>query len=180
MRPFAHERTPSTMALYAGQRRLMRRAPLGIASALEAEEEVFGIVATVLELAQGVARANGTHSPHATRRRRDLAEAARAELARTAGENRSVTDLARAVEASPYHLCRVFRAHTGQTLHRYRLSLRLRFALERLERPAASRSLSAIAHEFGFASHAHFVRVCQDQMGAPPPSEVRRRLSAGC
>lgn len=176
-RPFAFERAPSTMALYARQRRLMRRIELGAASTLEAEEEVLGIVSSVLALAGGATPA-AARSAEAGRRRRDLAEAARAELVRTAGENRSVGEIARAVEASPFHLCRVFREQTGQTLHGYRVHLRLRFALERLEGPGASASLSAVAHELGFASHAHFVRVCRAQLGAAP-SALRRQLEMG-
>ena len=89
-----------------------------------------------------------------------------------------MSEIARAVGTSPFHLCRVFRAHTGQTMHRYRVSMRLRVALERLETPANAATLSAVAHELGFASHAHFVKICQRDLGAAP-SAVRHRMAAG-
>ena len=186
-RPYRFERAPSSMALYARQRRIVRRAQLGLAAPLEIEEEVLAIVEGVLECAYGQAWttllpaasvSTGASRGAAARRHRDLAEATRAELARTAEENRSVSEIARAVGASPFHLCRVFRAHTGQTMHRYRVSMRLRVALERLETPANAATLSAVAHELGFASHAHFVKICQRDLGAAP-SAVRHRVAAG-
>jgi AraC-like DNA-binding protein len=90
--------------------------------------------------------------------------------------NRSVTDIAAAVGTSPFHLCRIFRAHTGRTMHEYRTELRLRMALEHLA-SSAGMNLSQVAHELGFASHAHFVRVCQAHFGMPPGA-LRKRLAA--
>jgi AraC-like DNA-binding protein len=108
--------------------------------------------------------------PSSRRRRRDLAEGARAVLAASVEENRSVADIARALDASPFHLCRVFREQTGQTMHAYRVGLRMRRAIERLSVPGGRRSatLSQVANEVGFASHAHFVRICQRELGVTP------------
>jgi AraC family transcriptional regulator len=177
-RPFAYERAPGRVDLYARQRALFRRAAAGQLTELEAEEEAIAIVGEVLALArEHAARATTTRRAEAARRRRDLAEAARAELARSPFENRSVAALARALGTSPYHLCRVFKEETGQTMHAYRVGIRLRRAIDRLGTAAgrAPGGLSAIAHETGFASHAHFVLICRRELGVTP-TELRARL----
>jgi AraC-like DNA-binding protein len=45
---------------------------------------------------------------------------------RYANRTLSLAQLASAVGASPFHLARVFRAQTGQSLHEYRMQLRVR------------------------------------------------------
>ncbi|MES2176664.1 MAG: helix-turn-helix transcriptional regulator [Gemmatimonadota bacterium] len=177
-RPFGFERAPASSALYLRQRALQRRAAARQLSALEAEEEVLAIVASVLAAARAEA---GTRVPldhgRPSLRRRDLAEAARAELARTALENRSVSELARTLQTSAFHLCRVFREQTGQTMHSYRVRLRLQYAMEQLDGRTSSigSNLSAIAHSAGFASHAHFVTICRRELGITP-TVLRARL----
>ena len=161
-----------------GSARSIRRAAAGQLSVLEAEEESIAIVGEVLALARDYAtRTHESRRADAARRRRDLAEAARAELARAPFENRSVADLARALQTSPYHLCRVFKEETGQTMHAYRVGIRLRNAIDRLSTVAgrAPGGLSAIAHETGFASHAHLVQICRRELGMTPTA-LRARL----
>ncbi len=167
-RPFAFARSQSSTKLYARQRSLQTRAASGVLCALEAEEEVIGIVA------ESLAAAQVSSSEASLCRRRDLAEGARAELARTALENLPVTEIARRLGTSPFHLCRVFRAHTGQTMHGYRVRLRLRHAISRMD---GSSSLSTIALDCGFASHAHLVRICRRELGMVP-TVVRSLLGA--
>ena len=87
---------------------------------------------------------------------------------RTVAANRSAAELAHAVGTSVFHLCRIFRAHTGRTMHEYRTELRVRLALELLAEGTAPPSLSEVAFQLGFASHAHFVRLCRRHLGAPP------------
>jgi len=62
--------------------------------------------------------------------------------------------VARAVDCSPFHLARQFRAYTGETVGRYLLRLRLGIAVERLA--GGERNLAALAMETGFTSHSHF------------------------
>jgi len=177
-RPFAYERAPARAALYARQRALFRHAAAGRLTALEAEEEALAIVGEVLARAhEHSARTPCPRRAGAGARHRDLAEAARAELARAPFENRSVAELARALDTSPYHLCRVFRGQTGQTMHAYRVGIRLRRAIDRLGTAAGRErgGLSGIAHDAGFASHAHFVRICRGELGMTP-SALRSRL----
>ena len=177
-RPFRFEWARSTAPLYLRQRTLIRRAERGEADALEMEEQVIEIVAAVCALAYRRPPGALARRAAAVRRQRDLAEAARAELFRTSHANRSVHDVARTLGTSPFHLCRVFRACTGQTMHEYRTELRVRLALEWLEATrACSANIAAVAHGVGFASHAHFVRATRRHL-ASTPSDVRRAL--GC
>jgi AraC-like DNA-binding protein len=173
--PFRFQRVPSTPSLYLAQRRLMQGAATGVTDALETEEAVVDIVARVLALAyQRVPQPLGCGTT-ARRRRQDLVELAKAELVRTVTVNRSVADLARTVGTSVFHLCRIFRAYTGRTMHEYRSELRVRLALELLSGAQTRGSLSTVAHHLGFASHSHFVRLCQRNFGAPP-RVVREQL----
>lgn len=182
--PFQAPRAPSTAVLFSRQRALYNRARAGTLGALEGEEEVLAIVAEVLRLAEGTnasrARSALGREAQALRRRRELAEGARAILAASVTENRSISAIARALDTSPFHLCRVFREQTGETMHAYRVALRMRLAIERLSVPARRRAmtLSAIATEVGFASHAHFVRICQRELGVTP-GRLRAMLRDG-
>ncbi|HVT37950.1 MAG TPA: AraC family transcriptional regulator [Gemmatimonadaceae bacterium] len=175
--PFTFQRAPSTPGLYLAQRRLMLRAEAGATDALETEEAVVGIVAGVLALAyQRVPRP--LERSTTARRRQDLVEHAKAELVRTVAVNRSVAEVARAVGTSVFHLCRIFRACTGRTMHAYRSDLRLRLALELLSGAGTRARLSDIAHRVGFASHSHFVQQCRRHLGVTPGA-VRAQLGTG-
>jgi AraC-like DNA-binding protein len=81
----------------------------------------------------------------------------------------SLGEVAGRLHTSEFHLARLFRAHTGFTLHGYRNQLRLRLALERIP---AEDDLTALAHELGFSSHSHFTDAFRALFGAPP-AEVR-------
>ena len=171
-RPFRFEWAECPAALYVRQRALVRRAVTRNLERLEGEEQVVRIVAAVIARAYRGTPSHRTSKSATAARHRDLVDAARAELLRSVSSNVSIADIAAAVGTSPYHLCRVFRACTGRTLHHHRTELRIRLALERLEAPASSHNLSAIAHDLGFSSHSHFVRAMRRHAGAPP-SAVR-------
>lgn len=64
-------------------------------------------------------------------------------LSRCYAEPISLSELADAVEISVFHLCRIFKAHTGQTIHGYLRKLRLRAGLALLE--TTDRSLAHLA-----------------------------------
>ena len=70
-----------------------------------------------------------------------------------------------------YHLCRTFRAVTGQTLFGFRRDLRLRAALAML--PDYRGRLSELAHTLGFASHSHFTAAFRGHFGVPPGHDDR-------
>jgi len=172
-RPFRYSRARSSAGLYLRQRELLRRAALGGVTALELDEEIIAIVAEVLALAYGQDAEPRPGERLVTRLHRELVERARLELTRSAARNASVHEIAAAVDASPFHLCRTFRRVMGMTLHEYRRELRVRLALEPLEEGT---SLSLLAHRLGYASHAHLTKEFQRHLGAAP-SAVRRTLS---
>jgi AraC-like DNA-binding protein len=165
---FRFESARSTPALYLHQRRVARAAARGTSDVLATEEEIIGVVSTVMSLAHQRAPARLGGRAAATRRRRDLVEAAKAELLRTMTINRSVAEIATALDVSPFHLCRVFRAHAGRTMHDYRNEARLRVALDLIASKCADRSLSSVAYQTGFSSHSHLVSVCHRYLGQTP------------
>ncbi|MFE0153903.1 helix-turn-helix transcriptional regulator [Nonomuraea sp. NPDC059007] len=77
----------------------------------------------------------------------------------------SLDDLSRHVGVSPFHLSKVFRTVTGQTLARYRNELRVRAASEAI---ADGVPLRMVAHRFGFADQAHMTRTFRQQLGQTP------------
>lgn len=167
-RPFAVEWTTSSAALYLRQRILHRRARRHAITALELDEAVVAIVAEVLANAYHRAPTPLAYNARALTRRRDLVDAARAELHRTVRQNVSVPDIANAVGTTPFHLCRIFRDATGATLHGYRTTLRMRLALEHLESSDRDGTLSHLALELGYTSHSHLVQATRRQFGRTP------------
>jgi AraC family transcriptional regulator len=109
--------------------------------------------------------------PPVTRAHVELAEAARALIGQRFCEPLSLAELATTLGASPFHLARVFRAVTGETVHRHRTQLRVRAAIERI---ADGVPLTRLALELGFSSHSHFTHAFRAMCGATP-SALRAR-----
>jgi AraC family transcriptional regulator len=101
----------------------------------------------------------------------ELVEATKELVARRLGDRLTLGEIARTVHSSPFHLARVFRAHTGFTIHGYRNQLRLRSSLEGLFEPDVD--LAVLARELGYSSHSHFTDSFHRAFGRPP-SAVRR------
>jgi AraC family transcriptional regulator len=80
---------------------------------------------------------------------------------------RSLTlgEIARQVRVHPVHLSRVFRGKYGQTVGEYLNVLRIRYAIEQLERDTPLSDLSLAA---GFADQSHFTRVFRALTGTTP------------
>ncbi len=108
-------------------------------------------------------------APHAA------VERAREFLAARFAENDSLAAIGRAAACSPYQLARLFRRHTGRTLHGYRTALRLAEALRRLEQ--GEHQLAGLAAELGFSHHSHFSAVFRQAFGRPPAA-MRTILTA--
>jgi AraC-like DNA-binding protein len=174
-RPFRFEWAPSPAPLYFRARQLLARARRHGLCVMEAEEGVMNLVATLLDGAYASLPVPKARRRIAVTRHRELADAARAELARCPERNASVHELAERLGTSPFHLCRVFRACTGRTMHGYRNELRVRLAMERLAASNGRETISGVAHDLGFASHAHFVLAMRRHVGETP-SAVRGRL----
>ena len=103
--------------------------------------------------------------------RRDAIEMAQAILAANYDGPVRLEDVARAVDVSPFHLCRAFKRVTGVHMRAYVTRLRLRAALGEVVDPRSS--LAEIAHAHGFSSHSHFAAAFRKEFSITP-SEVRR------
>jgi AraC-like DNA-binding protein len=95
-------------------------------------------------------------------------------LAERLAERLTLSELARELGTSPYHLARAFKAATGSSIHQYRLQLRVRTALLRLREDV---DLCTLGLELGFATHSHFTETFRRAFGLPPRT-VRELLSA--
>jgi AraC-like DNA-binding protein len=137
---------------------------------LELEEAALALVGDV---AAAACQWEGSAPPvrPLRERHRGAVHSVRALLAFRLGEPVSLEDVGKAVGVSPFHLCRLFRAVTGTTISRYRHTLRLRAALERVASPGAD--LSAVALDYGYSSHSHFTAAFRREFGLTP-TEFRR------
>jgi AraC-like DNA-binding protein len=171
--PFGPASTSVDHELYLVQRALFTRLERNEMSALEAEETIIGLVTTVI----GRAYENATSEDSTDRDWQiDLIERCKVCLLRTLFDRHTLGELASELDVSPFHLCRVFRAHVGQTLHEYRTDLRLRMALEKLTERTSD--LSRVALESGFSSHSHFTAAVRKKFGKTP-SVLRQALRGG-
>jgi AraC-like DNA-binding protein len=165
---------PTDRRTYLLQHLLVRQLRGGDVDALEAEELAARLVLSALS--------PRVVSPRPARERtstdhRELAEAAKSEIAADLSVRRSLGELARKLHTSPFHLARVFRAETGFTLAGYRQALRLRAALQRL--PQTDGELCTLALELGFSSHSHFTASFTREFGLPPSAvKDARRVRA--
>ncbi len=101
---------------------------------------------------------------------RYLVEDAKAFMALNFRAPLSLADVGRAIGASRFHLARLFRAVTGETIHSHITDLRLRAALGELE--GGCGDIARIALDLGFASHSHLTKVFRQRFGMTP-SEFR-------
>jgi len=135
----------------------------------------------VIELLAEISRANPVTPRETTRRastleaHRDLAEGARAELASSFTRTDSLSELARRLHTSPFHLARVFRAHTGRSIVGHRRTLRARAGLELLF--DSNLPVAEIAHRVGYPGHAQFSAAFRQVFGRSPIAV--RRLAPG-
>jgi AraC family transcriptional regulator len=165
LRPFVHASTPIDAETYLAQRHLFDAIVRGEVDAFAAEESALRLFTRVLSAAYQPKRRK--------RAQHERVEAAKSILAAAPQRKISLLELARAVELSPYHLCRLFRGSEGMSLTEYRHSLRLRLALGRLRDGAED--LSALAQDLGYSSHSHFTAVFRRHFGITP-SQVRARF----
>ena len=171
-RPFAAEHVSVDRSLYLRQRELFKRLESGNIDQLEAEESIIEIVSSVISrtMDKGIRKSSPDNESQI-----DLVQRAKASLLVNLFGMQGLNDLASGLNVSAYHLCRVFRKHTGRTLHEFKTDLRLRTSLELLEENRAD--LSRLALECGFSSHSHFTAAMRARFGFTP-SALRERLTA--
>ncbi len=138
------------------------------------EEQAFKLLGSVLADAVPMNRADHrltrTALAHA-----ELVHQAKLVLAARFKEKLSLTEIARAVHSSVYHLCRIFRQETRLTLHLYVVRLRLLGIVEYLaETPHAE--LTATSLDFGFDTPSHFSSAFRREFGFMP-SQLRRPIT---
>jgi AraC-like DNA-binding protein len=90
-------------------------------------------------------------------------------------ERLALDDIAGAAGSSPFHASRVFRAVTGETVHRHLVRVRLRVALYALARDEG-RDIAELALAAGFSSHSHFSSAFRAEFGVSP-SAVRATMT---
>ncbi|MGH7337995.1 MAG: helix-turn-helix transcriptional regulator, partial [Myxococcota bacterium] len=163
--PFAWVSSPT----YWQQRELFSRVRAGMVDVLEVEESVVALLAEVLARDRSVRRWT-----EVGQRSRELVESVRLHLNRRLGASDGLSEIARAVGVSVFHICRTFRRVGGSSIHAYRNALRLRQSLERV---AAGDDLLAIALDLGFSSHSHFTASFGRAFGLAP--SAARGLSVG-
>jgi AraC family transcriptional regulator len=163
-KPFTPELAPVDALLYLSQRRFFTKLERGDVDPFEAEEKIVALVAAVLQNAYGGTRRSLV--PRDEDAHRNLVQCARAEIAKSVTEHVTLDLLASRLGVSVFHLCRIFRERTGTTMHKYRLELRLRLALERLSKSHAD--LSRVALDLGFSSHSHFSSMLRAYYGKTP------------
>jgi AraC family transcriptional regulator len=169
--PFAFG--PSAPRVFLLQRAAIRHLREPEPDALLVEESFTQAIAAALV---GARRFHGLRASarDATRAaHREICDQTKELLAARFRERLTMAEVAGSLGVSRYHLSRVFRAHTGFSLHGYRTQLRLRYALEKLADPTVR--LPALAAELGFSSHSHFTASFREAFGIAP-SRLRGRL----
>jgi len=166
--PSAGSTNPMVLLLHQLRQNLLKRTT---PDTLAIEEDASSLLRQGLEL-QSEQRGRRQEPVRADTRtaHRDLIHATRILLAKRFRERLSLSDIARGVFSSPFHLARIFRSETGTSLHAHQTQLRLRAAL--CEIADGARDLTALALELGFSSHAHFSFAFQRNFRASP-SQIR-------
>jgi AraC-like DNA-binding protein len=174
-RPFRFGFVPVAPDVYASQRQLFDRLERGPTRDLvDVEERSMTLLETVLRQGYAARHTAAAHRP-ATARVREAIEHVRQLLARRPEDRTRLSELAAAVDLSPFHLCRAFRRVTGTTISACRTDLRVRASLERV---AEGEDLTSIALSLGFVSHSHFTHAFTSVFGAPPSAMRRPRSGA--
>ena len=142
----------------AAHRMLLRAAARETCSV---EERLVRLVGDLASAARDHRRAR----PASAARHRRLADDARALLSTATRHHATLVDLAATLECSPHHLSRVFSTHVGMSVTAYRVTLRLRSALDLLAAGATPAQAAAAA---GFADQAHLTRTARARLGMTP------------
>ena len=117
-----------------------------------AEEMTLALLARALRLSCGYR--NGDDNIRTTPAQRESVELAKEMLGRMFEVRLALSDVSKAVGCSHFHLCRIFKAHTGLTLHQYREQLRIARAVTLLLESDAD--VTEIALAVGYSTHSHF------------------------
>lgn len=151
---------------------LIAEVESGIAEDLQVEERVLRLLTHVCRARAGDDCGGIILERRSAERHHRLVDRARAFLDSRLSETVSLETISKAAGTSHFHLCRVFKAQVGMTLHAYRTRLRLGRIVDRMASGDAA-DLTELAHATGFSSHSHLCRVFQRHLGLSP-SQFRR------
>ncbi len=113
--------------------------------------------------------ANATHEPEAVRN-------AKAFIHQHLAEPMSLEAVAKAVNVSPFHFCKLFKRATGLTFTDFVNRARVEKAKRMLMKPAAR--ITEVAYDVGFQSLSHFNRSFR-RIADESPTEFRSRMKNG-
>lgn len=184
--PFRLTHAPSPSLLYLRQRQVIEHIlQAAQPDALYVEESMLSILAGLLaHVYQQQPGEQRRRRPATHRQQLAIVHAIQAELATRFHEKLLLDQLAAHVHLSPYELCRIFRAHTGYTIHQYLNQLRLCTALELVT--VRNANLTELALSLGYNSHSHFTSAFRQAFGVTPtalrihasPPNLRKNLIA--
>ena len=153
---------PAPADLYLAQRAVVTAVAAGEqADPVAVEEAILSVFDRATSQTGEQPTTDRTRSRHSA-----IVQKARRVLAERATTRLSLSEVAAEVAVSPFHLARLFRRHTGFTIHRFLTQLRLRRSLDYLTTPDVD--LATLALELGFSSHSHFTSVFRTEFGATP------------
>lgn len=139
---------------------------------LVVEATVFKLLGEIAAgCAAGSGRGPAPFRSKPRRARRDYVADSKVLLQNSFQRKPRLEEIARSLYVSPYHLCRLFKEETGESIHQYVNRLRLRQALETLASGEAD--LNDLALSLGFADHSHFSASFRREFGVSP-GDVRR------
>jgi AraC-like DNA-binding protein len=170
--PFSFSYGPSDPISYLLQRVVVNQILSHKTEALFIEELSLHILNRIIGKSYG--RRGGLPQSVKTSSEREIGEAIQRFLATHFDQDPSLDQIAGELHYSPFHLCRIFRKHTGQSIHKYLQQLRLCASLDDVTQ--ANVDLSTLALKLGFASHSHFTEAFRKTFGVPP-SELRNTSS---
>lgn len=144
---------------------------------LEIEERLVNIASDLIAASYtcgpGRLQPGLLHRLSTDRAHREIVENVKALVGVRPEERWTLHSLAREAHTSAFHLARIFKSHTGASVHAYLRSLRVRLAYDRIA-DSPRGNLATIALACGFASHSHLTRAFIEELGMRP-SEVRVR-----
>lgn len=165
--PFRFTRAWSESSTYLLQRRLFRAVSTGEwRDPFAIEEAVVLLLDRVLRYAYLQTGDRDTAPP----RNMDAVREIETILSRRLSDAIHLNNLAKAVNLSVFHLCRIFRRATGSSMHQYRHRLRVLSCLEPV--CETRKPVVDIAMESGFHSHSHFTAAFRREF-AQTPSRAR-------
>ncbi|MCO7224208.1 AraC family transcriptional regulator [Pleionea sp. CnH1-48] len=131
------------------------------------EESIIHLFYQIMQSAYRDWQLPGQRSKPSTQRRHaTLVNNAREILATEYRQSLSLEQLAQMVNSSPYHLCRVYKATQGDSIHQSLVQLRLRDALTQVAESQVD--FSTIAADVGFSDHSHFTQSFRKAFGMTP------------